>query len=100
MTAIRVDVVSPNGLGAANINVTLLTAEGKLDAETDYDGTTLFPKKDAATSTLYPIHVCHLETNLIPLNPAHDDFTFKINGQAKTVLRFTGERLTVNGNAL
>jgi hypothetical protein len=49
---------------------------------------------------VFQVRVYHLETEPIALNAAHDDFTFEINGQAITELRFTDERLTVNGKAL
>ena len=34
------------------------------------------------------------------MNGAHDDFTFEIDGQAITELRFTDERLAMNGKTL
>jgi hypothetical protein len=98
--AVRVHVLAPNGRAAANIDVTLLTDKGKLEARTDSDGIALFPRQGTPKSAVFQVRVYHLETEPIALNAAHDDFTFEINGQAITELRFTDERLTVNGKAL
>jgi len=98
--AIRIRVVGANGRAVPNIDVTLATAEGKLDARTDSDGIALFPKRAAAQSAVFRVRVYQLETEPLRLNPAHDDFTFEIDGKAITELRFTDERLTISGKTL
>lgn len=98
--AIRVRVQAPNGRAVPNIDVTLLTDKGQLEARTDSDGIAVFPKRSAARSAAFRVRVYNLETEPFDLNPAHDDFTFEIDGEAVTELRFTDERLTVNGKTL
>jgi len=98
--AIRVHVAAPNHRPVPNIDVTLITANGRLQARTDSDGIALFPRKDAPRSLAFGVRVYNLETEPLALNPAHDDFTFEIDGQAITELRFTEERLTVTGRTL
>jgi len=98
--AIRVHVVGQNGHGVPNIDVTLVTKDGKLDARTDSDGIAMFPKTNAPVGAAFEVRVYKLKTEPYELNSAHDDFTFEINGEAITELRFTDERLIVNRNAL
>jgi hypothetical protein len=98
--AIRIRVVAANGRAVPNIDVILATEKDKLKARTDSDGIALFPRRDPAKSAAFEVRVYHLETEPIELNPAHDDFTFEIDGQAITELRFTDERLTVIGKTL
>jgi hypothetical protein len=100
VAAIRIRVMTPAGRGAPNIDVTLIMDKEKIEARTDQDGIAVFPKKGAPMSAAFRIRGYHLETELYELNPAHDDFTFEINGEAITELRFTDERLTIKGKTL
>ena len=98
--AIRVHVLAPNGRAVPNIDVTLFTEKGKLEARTDSDGIAVFPTTNAVRRAAFTVRVYHLETEPYDLNPAHDDFVFEIDGQAITELRFMDERMTVNGKTL
>ena len=98
--AIRIRVVGANGRAVPNIDVELITAKGKRQARTDSDGIALFPKDAPALSAVFRVRVYELETQPIALNAAHDDFTFEINGQAITELRFQDERFAMHGNSL
>ncbi len=98
--AIRVRVQAPNKRAVPNIDVTLLTASGKLQARTDSDGVALFPKEEPARSIAFSVRVYHLDTEPIALNGAQNDFTFEINGEAITELRFTDERFAISGKTL
>ncbi|MCU1233309.1 MAG: hypothetical protein JWP63_1276 [Candidatus Solibacter sp.] len=98
--AIRVRMQAPNGRAVPNIDVTLLTASGKLKARTDTDGVALFAKEAPARSVAFSVRVYHLDTEPIALNAEHTDFTFEINAQAIAELRFTDERFSINGETL
>jgi hypothetical protein len=99
---IHVRVVTPGdrGRGVPNIDVALVTKQGKTEARTDSEGIAMFRKEDAPLKAAFLIRVYHLETELYELNSAHDDFTFEINGPGISELRFTDERLVVNGKTL
>jgi hypothetical protein len=98
--AIRIRVMGANGKGVPNIDVILNTEKGKLEERTDSDGIALFPKNDPARNAVFRIRVYQLETQPLALNPAHDDFTFEIDGQAITELRFNDERMAIHGKTL
>ena len=98
--AVRIRVQAPNGRAVPNIDVTLHTEKGDMSARTDSDGIAVFPKTGVLRAASFHIRVYQLDTEPLELNSAHDDFTFEINGQAITQLRFTDERLTVRGNTL
>ena len=98
--AIRIRVQGANGRPVPNIDVTLSTDKGTSDARTDSDGIAVFPRESKARSAVFRVRVYQLETDPLPLNPAHDDFTFEIDGQGITEVRFTDERMAVSGNTL
>jgi len=98
--AILVRIVAPNGRGVPNIDIVLGTDKGPLKARTDSTGEAEFPKDDPARTVAFSIRVYQLETEPIKVNPAHNDFTFEINGAAITQVPFKNERLTVRGKAL
>jgi hypothetical protein len=98
--AIRIHVIGANKRGAPNIDVTLATAKGKHQARTDADGIAEFPHEDAPRGAAFQIRVYHIDTEPIDLNPAHDDFTFEIDGKAITELIFMDERMSISGKTL
>jgi hypothetical protein len=98
--AIHIHVLAPGGQAVPNIEVVLLTEKGNLPATTGSDGVAEFPKTNPARSAAFLVGVYNLSTKPFDLNPAHDDFTFEINGNAISEMRFTDERLTLDGKAL
>ena len=97
---IRVHVVAPDGRGIPNIDVMLATDEGQREGRTDSGGIAVFPKTGAARGAAFRVRVYELQTKPYDLNPAHDDFTFEINGDAITQMPFKDERLTIEGGVL
>jgi hypothetical protein len=97
---IRVIVKGPAGHPAANIDVVLQSEGGKRTARTDSEGVALFEPAGGVKSVQFQIRVYHLDAGPYPLNPAHDEFQFEINGEAITRVPFKGERLKIKGKTL
>ena len=51
-------------------------------------------------SVRFRIRVYQFESEPLPLNPAHNDFRFEIDGREVTQVRFESERLIVDGDTL
>ena len=96
---VRVFVHAANGRPVPNIDVALIDGEPVGQARTDSDGAAMFPVKRARAAA-FRIRVYSFESDPIPLNPDHNEFYFEINGDAITQVRFHGERLSRDGNAL
>jgi hypothetical protein len=97
---IRIHVVGPENRGIPNVDVILVTEQGQHQERTDSEGIAVFPKTGAARGAAFRIPVYQLQTKPYDLNPAHDNFTFEINGDAITQIPFKDERLTVEGGSL
>jgi hypothetical protein len=99
--AIRVRVVAPNGRPVPNIDAALfIEAGGGSQARTDSDGCAWFAPDSRANAAAFSIRVYQIETAPFQLNPAHNDFTFEINGDAIRRVPFQDERLAIEADAL
>ncbi len=97
---VRVRVQGPRGNGVPNLDVVLMTKLGALTRRTDSDGVAEFEANKEIKGVVFRVAVYELETKPIALNSAHDDFTFEIDGQSITEMRFEGAKFTIKGNAL
>jgi hypothetical protein len=93
---VRVIVTAAGGRPVPNIDVLLDGAE----ARTDSDGVAHFAPTKGLKSVQFRIRVYQFESDLIALNPAHNEFRFEIDGREITQVRFNNESLAVNGNSL
>lgn len=98
--ALLVHLQAPNGRGVPNIDVVLTTANGPVKGRTDSSGDAEFPKDSPASGVAFTIPVYALETQPIPVNSAHQEFVFEINGEAIATLQFKDERVEVSGKTL
>ncbi len=98
--AIIVHLQGPNGRAVPNIDIELATAKGPLKARTDSSGDAEFPKTSPAESATFGIRVYEFRSEPLKINPAHNEFTFEINGEAITQVIFKDERLDSKGGAL
>ena len=96
----RVVVTAPGGRPVPSIDV-LLHGEGEpFQARTDSEGVARFAPVKGLRSASFQIRVYQFESEPLPLNPAHNEFRFEIDGKEITQVRFQDERLAVNGNSL
>ena len=93
-------VKAPNGGPVPNIEVALEPSGEKADQRTDQQGAARFPDVRSANSVVFGVRVYHLKAGPYALNPAQNDFTFEINGEAITTVPFKDERLKINGKDL
>ena len=89
-----------NGKGIPNLDVVLTSAKGEATARTDEDGVAVFPDAGTPKTAVISVRVYHLDSTAFPLNSAHNDFVFEINGEAITTVPFRGEALKVKGDTL
>jgi hypothetical protein len=97
---IRVWVIGQNGKGVPNIRVGLKAGKEHLEAQTDSDGAAVFPDTAKPEAVYFEVRVYQVEAGPFPVNPAHRDFYFEINGDAITQVFFEDEALAIQGNAL
>jgi hypothetical protein len=97
---IRVWVVGQNGKGVPNIHVGVKAGEEHLEAHTDSDGAAVFPDTAKPEAVYFEVRVYQVEAGPFPVNPAHRDFYFEINGDAIMQVFFEDEPLAIQGNAL
>ena len=98
--AVQVRVVAANGRAVPNIDVMLVAAKGRASARTDSEGVATFEKTPGIRGVEFEIRVYNFLSGVIDVNAAHNDFTFEINGGPITEVRFDGERLKVDKDAL
>lgn len=98
--AVRIRLTGANGRAVPNIDVKLITADGPRQARTDSAGIALFEESDHIKAAQFEVRVYSFQSDPIPLNPAHNDFSFEINGDAITQVRFKNERLAIDKGAL
>ena len=97
---IRVWVLGQNGKGVDNIDVHLM-AEGKpLDGRTDSEGMATFPDAPKATGVAFEVPVYQVATSPYPIDAAHEDYYFEINGDTITQVFFDNERIGIDGSNL
>src|SRR6266567_5418545 len=94
---VRVWIKGKNGSPVPNLDVVLKTTSGETTARTDQDGAAVFPAGGSPKSVMIQVRVYNLNAGPYPLNPAHNDFVFEINGEAITTVPFRGEILKVKG---
>lgn len=97
---VRVWAKGANGSPVANLDVALTTAAGEVTARTDRDGMALFPGASQPKSVVIRVAVYNKDSGIVPLNPAHTDFTFEINGDAIATVPFHNEALKIEDGAL
>src|SRR5215472_6511823 len=97
---LRVWVMGQNGKGVANIHGGVKAGEQNLEAHTDSDGAAVFPDTSKPEAVYFEVRVYSLEAGPYPVNPAHRDFYFQINGDSITQVFFEHEALAIDGNAL
>jgi hypothetical protein len=97
---LRVWVKAPNGVGIQQVEVSLDTAEGEVADRTQHDGSAVFPYIKSARTVQIRIPVYNYESAALPLNAAHREFHFEINGDAITRVPFKDEPLTAANGAL
>jgi len=94
---VRVWVKAPNGQPVPNIDVAL---DGGSSARTDSSGVALFPDEKTPRQVTFAIRVYQFRSEPIALTAGDNDFHFEIHGEAITRVRFKGERLKIDGDAL
>lgn len=97
---IRVRVVGANGQGIPNIDVVAMAAKEPMKQRTDSEGIAYFPQKAGIRGVSFQIRVYGFASDVMDINPAHDEFTFEINGAAITCVPFAETRLRVEENSL
>ena len=97
---LRVWVKAPNGRAVEHIEVVLQNGCDESLQKTSAEGVAMFPEPGAAKSIMLRVPVYHVEAGPYPLEPAHNDYVFEINGEAITQVRFKDERLKINGKDL
>jgi uncharacterized protein len=95
----RVRIKNANGRPVEHIEVVLRTASGEHEARTGPEGTALFEAREGR-SVVLRIRVYGVEAGPFEINPAHNDFSFEINGEEITQVRFRDERLAIDGKDL
>jgi uncharacterized protein len=95
----RVRIKNAKGQPVENIEVLLRTASGEHEARTRDEGTALFESREGR-SVVLRVPVYSFEAGPFDINPAHNDFSFEINGEAITQVRFRDERLAIDGKDL
>jgi hypothetical protein len=92
---ISIRVVGPTGAVAPDIEVVLVAAKARLEGRTDSAGVASFQKTAGLRGVEFVIPEFEFHAGPYDLNPAHNDFTFEINGMAITEVQFKDERLTI-----
>jgi hypothetical protein len=97
---IHVWVNAPDGAPAEHIDVILKTANGVVKGRTTHEGEVYFGEAQQPREAFFEVRVYGVRAGPIPLNPAHNEFHFEINGEAITQTPFKNERLKIDGKAL
>lgn len=97
---IRVWILAPKGQPVSNVDVLLETVEGTARGSTSRDGSATLVAAKPPKAVRIEIPVYQFQSELIPVNPAHGEFWFEIDGAAITRMEFKNERLTVEDGAL
>jgi hypothetical protein len=97
---IRVWVMGQNGKGVDNIDVHLITGDKALDGRTDSDGMAVFPDALKAHGIAFEVPVYQVATAPYPIDDAHKDYYYEINGDNITQIFFKDEPLAIQGNNL
>jgi len=77
---VRVWIKGKNGSPVPNLDVVLKTPSGDTTARTDQDRAAIFLTGRSPKSVMIQVRVYNLNAGPYPLNPAHNDFGFEING--------------------
>jgi hypothetical protein len=93
-------VKAPNGAPVEHIDVLLKTANDEVKGRTTGEGVVFFGAAQQASEAFFAVRVYDLEAGPLPLNPAHNEFYFEINGDVITQTPFKNERLKIDGKAL
>jgi hypothetical protein len=95
---IRIWVLGKNGKGADNIDVFLLLIGDKpLEGRTDSDGMAAFPESPKASGVAFAVPVYDVATKPYPIEAAHRDYYFEIDGDSITQVFFDSELLSIDG---
>jgi hypothetical protein len=97
---VRIFVVAPNGRRVPNIDVVLQHAGGASEIRTDADGVACFEDSQRPIAVSFGIWLYRFQSGPVALNPNHNEFSFVINAEQITELRFDDERLTVDEDML
>ena len=97
---IRIWVIGQNGKGIENIDVHLIGGDKPLEARTDGDGLAVFPDAPKANGVAFEVRVYQVETAPYPIDAAHKDYYYEIEGDNITQVFFTDEPLSINGSNL
>jgi hypothetical protein len=96
---IRVWVKAPNGTPVENIDVMLKTAKDEVKGRTTHEGVVFFGDAQQPREAFFRIRVYDLQAGPFPLNPAHNEFYFEINGEVITQTPLQNEQLKIEGKA-
>lgn len=99
-TGIHLYVKAPNGRPVENIDVAVKTAQGQVKGRTTAEGVVWFGEALKPREAFFSIRVYGLEAGPFPLNEAHNEFHFEINGEVITETHFKDERLKIDGKSL
>ena len=97
---IRVTLQGAGGQKVPNIDVLVQTGGETLKGRTDSDGIARFEPNANIKGIGFSIRVYSYESKMYPVNAAHRDFVFEINGAAITTVFFENERLPIDGKTL
>ena len=97
---IRIWVMGQNGKGVENIDVHLMGGKDPLEARTDSDGLAVFHDEVKATGVAFEVRVYQVATAPYPIDAAHKDYWYEINGDNITQVFFTDESLAIDGSNL
>jgi hypothetical protein len=98
---IHVWVKAPNGDPVENIEVVLQSGKGPAaQLRTNGQGEAVFAGGQAPQSVILVVRVYGAQGGPFPVNPAHNNFYFEINGEAITRVPFQNEHLKIKGNSL
>jgi hypothetical protein len=97
---IRIWVMGQNGKGVENIDVHLTTGDKALEGRTDSDGLAAFPDVSKAKGVAFEVRVYQLETQPYPIDGAHQDYYYEINGENIRQVFFTNEPVAISGKSL
>jgi hypothetical protein len=97
---IRISVMGQNNKGVENIDVHLIADGRAIDGRTDADGLAVFPDAPKATGVAFEVPVYQVATAPYPIDAAHKDYYYEINGDNITQVFFSDEPLGMDGSNL
>lgn len=97
---IRISVMGQNNKGIENIEVHLIAHGKAIDGRTDADGVAVFPDAAKATGVAFEVPVYQVATAPYPIDAAHKNYYYEINGDNITQVFFTDEPLDIEGGNL